>query len=438
MTPMSHACCNPTASASATGIQLGRWSWWRGPGRELGCVALGGLLLLVGFLVGRGHGPEALRWPLLLACAILTSLGTFPQAFAETVKLHLGVDFLMFVAAAGAALLGHPEEGAFLLFLFGAGAAGGRAAMGQARGAIDSLAKLAPSTALRLDDAGTVSEVPVGSLAIGDRVLVRPFDRLPMDGVIEEGHSEIDQSALTGESVPVARSAGDEVFAGTVNGGGKLVLRATKAAGETMLAKVVKMVEEAQTQRSPAQRMTDKIEKYYVPAVLVAAVLIAVLPPLLLHPPGRTFWMLFAGHIDADGADTGWFYRAMAFLTAASPCALAIGVPAATLCGIARARKAWRVGQGRGASGNLGSTEGVVFRQNRHADRGPASVVVAVRGEKCVHPAAARSTRRNAPPPPRNCWPWPPPSSSTPTTRWPMPSWPPPVPMDQPECACRD
>ena len=381
---MSHACCQPKSS-SATGIQLGRWSWWRGPGRELGCVLLGGALLVAGYLVGHQGGPQALRWSLLLAAAVLTSLGTFPEALQETLKLRVGVDFLMFVAASGAAVLGHPEEGAFLLFLFGAGAAGEGLAMGQARSAIDALAKLAPPTALRLDDAGATTEVPVESLAIGDRVLVRPFDRLPMDGTIEDGHSDIDQSALTGESVPVARGPGDEVFAGTVNGGGKLVLRATKAAGETMLAKVVKMVEEAQAQRSPAQQMTDKIEKFYVPSVLGAALLIAVLPPLFDHSAlhaNHSYWQLFAGHTDAVENDTGWFYRAMAFLTAASPCALAIGVPAATLCGIARAARLGVLVKGGAHLETLGKLKALCFDKTGTLTEG-RPVVVAVRGEKC-------------------------------------------------------
>ncbi len=386
---MSHACRHSASSpGSATGIQPGRWSWWRGPGSELGCVLLGGLLLLAGFLTHQNGGPEALRWFLLLAAAVLTSLGTFPEAIRETLKLRLGVDFLMFIAAVGAALLGHPEEGAFLLFLFGAGAAGEGLAMGQARSAIDSLAKLAPSTALRLDDAGVATEVPVAEIVIGDRVLARPFDRLPMDGTIEDGQSEIDQSALTGESVPVARSVGDEVFAGTVNGGGKLVLRATKAAGETMLAKVVTMVEEAQKESSPVQRMTDKIEKFYVPAVLVAALLIAALPPLFIQSEAHSYWQLFAGHIDAEGNDTGWFYRAMAFLTAASPCALAIGVPAATLCGIARAARLGVLVKGGAHLETLGRLKALCFDKTGTLTEG-RPVVVAVRGEKCGITCAA-------------------------------------------------
>ncbi len=185
--------------------------------------------------------------------------------------------------------------------------------------------------------------------------------------------------------MPVARGVGDEVFAGTVNGGGKLVLRATKAAGETMLAKVVTMVEEAQKESSPAQRMTDKIEKVYVPLVLVAALLIATLPPLFDHSAihaGHSYWQLFAGHIDNEGNDTGWFYRAMAFLTAASPCALAIGVPAATLCGIARAARLGVLVKGGAHLETLGKLKSLCFDKTGTLTEG-RPVVVAVRGEKC-------------------------------------------------------
>lgn len=355
-------------------------------------MLIGGALLGAGALTHHWNGPEALRWGLVGSAALLTSLGTFPEAVAETLKLRLGVDFLMFVAALGAALLGHPEEGAFLLFLFGAGAAGEGLAMGQAKSAISALAQLAPATALRLDAAGAACEVKVEDLAVGDRVQVRPFDRMAVDGVIEEGRSEVDQSALTGESVPVARAAGDEVFAGTVNGSGLLVVRATKGAGETMLAKVVTLVEEAQTQRSPAQRMTDRIEKFYVPTVLIAALLIAALPPLFDHSAihaGHSYWQLFAGHADGEGNDTGWFYRAMAFLTAASPCALAIGVPAATLCGIARAARIGVLVKGGAHLETLGRIKALCFDKTGTLTEG-RPVVVAVRAQMCA-PSCASS-----------------------------------------------
>src|SRR5207237_2947719 len=140
--------------------------------------------------------------------------------------------------------------------------------------------------------------------------------RMPADGAVESGTSAVDQSPITGESAPIEKSAGTNVFAGTINGEGLLVVRVSKLASETTLAKIVTLVQEAQTTKSPTQVFTDQIERSYVPCVLIATTILIFVPPL------------------AGGLWSSWFYRAMAFLTAASPCALAIGTPAAVLSGI--------------------------------------------------------------------------------------------------------
>jgi len=180
-------------------------------------------------------------------------------------------------------------------------------------------------------------------LKVGDRVVVRPFDRVPADGVVESGASAIDQSPITGESLPVEKAAGDSVFAGTINGEGLIVVTVKKPAGETTLAKIVQLVQEAQTTKSPTQLFTDEVEKYYVPVVLIGTALLIVVPPLV--------W----------GAWGTWFYRSMAFLTAASPCALAIGTPATVLSGIARAARIGVLVKGGVHLENLGRIRVVAF-----------------------------------------------------------------------------
>ena len=181
------------------------------------------------------------------------------------------IDTLMLVAAAGAAALGDWAEGALLLFLFSLGHALEHSAMDRARQAIEALADLAPKTALVRRDGAEV-EVPVEELLRGDVVIVKPGQRLPADGKVVEGVSAVDQSPVTGESVPVDKGPGDAVFAGTVNGEGVLLVEVTKLATESTLARMVRLVSDAQTQKSPTQQFTDRFERVFVPVVLIGAV----------------------------------------------------------------------------------------------------------------------------------------------------------------------
>ncbi|WP_276568216.1 heavy metal translocating P-type ATPase [Xanthomonas euroxanthea] len=262
------------------------------------------------------------------------------------------------LAAAGAAALGAWAEGALLLFLFSLGHALEHYAMGRAKRAIEALAKLAPETARVLRN-GQVVEVRVESLILGDVVIVRPNDRMPADGFVVKGTSSVDQAPVTGESIPVdklpvadlvmARNRPDSVemesrvFAGTINGSGALEVEVTRRSGESALARVVKMVSEAETRKSPTQRFTDKFERVFVPAVLILAV-------LLLFS-----WVV----VDEPFRDS--FYRAMAVLVAASPCALAIATPSAVLAGIARAARGGVLIKGGAPLEELGMIRAIAF-----------------------------------------------------------------------------
>ena len=254
----------------------------------------------------------------------------------QTIRLgRFEIDFLMLVAAAGACALGEFQEAALLLFLFSIGHALENYAMGRARKSIAALSDLAPPMAL-VKRNGTTTEVGVEELVVGDVIVVRPNSKIAADGVIVSGTSAVDQAPITGESVPVdklpvsdptaevelaALPAEHRAFAGTINGSSPLEIRVLKLAGDSTLSRLVTLVKEAETQQSPTQQLTDKFERYFVPAVIGLVVL-----------------LLFA-FLVIDEPFSKSFYRAMAVLVAASPCALAISTPSAVLAGVARAAR---------------------------------------------------------------------------------------------------
>jgi Cd2+/Zn2+-exporting ATPase len=322
--------------------------------RQLAMALVGGVLLLGAFGVHHFHGPAWLRIALIIPAYFLTGWFTFIDTAKVLWELRFDIDVLMFAAAFGAAALGHYEEGGLLLLLFALGGAGEEMAMDRARRAIAALAKLAPETAtVRNAATGEETLVRVADLKLSDEVIVRPFDRLPADGKVISGASAVDQSPITGESVPIEKAPGDGVFAGTINGEGMLAVAVTKLAGETTLAKIVRLVEEAQASQSPTQQFTRAVEKRYVPLVLIGTAMLILLPPAI-----------------GGGAWAVWFYRAMAFLTAASPCALAIGTPAAVLSGLARAARGGVLIKGGAHLENLGRVRAIAFDKTGTLTRG--------------------------------------------------------------------
>jgi Cd2+/Zn2+-exporting ATPase len=230
---------------------------------------------------------------------------------------RLDVNLLMILAALGAAVINQPAEGAALLFLFSLSNTLQTYAMDRSRKAIEKLLDLRPPVA-RLRRGAQIIQVPVEQLVIGDIVAVKPGERFPIDGEVISGSSAVDQSTITGESVPMEKAQGDPVFAGTVNGNGSLDLRVTHMPQDTTLAKIVQMVEEAQAKKAQTQRMLDNFEQVYAILVLAGALLLIAIPYLLL---GNDFYPTF--------------YRAMTWLVVASPCALVISTPASILSAIA-------------------------------------------------------------------------------------------------------
>jgi Zn2+/Cd2+-exporting ATPase len=280
--------------------------------------------------------PSPWRW-LPLGVAYLVGGSRIARDGWRTLRdeRKLSIDFLMGTAAVGAALVGSPLEGAILIFLFSLSNTLEHFAMGRTRHALAALRDLRPKEAALADAAGNeVGRVPVDSLRPGQAILVRPGERIAADGVVRSGQSEVDQSAITGESVPVEKRPGDDVFAATINRGGSLVVEVNREAGETMLATIIRLVEEAREQRAPAQHFIDRFAHPYTIGVLVATAVVATLPVLL---PALSW---------ADA-----FYRAMTLLVVASPCALVISTPSAILSGIAN-----------------GARHGILFKGGAHLD----------------------------------------------------------------------
>ncbi|MDA8255276.1 MAG: heavy metal translocating P-type ATPase [Betaproteobacteria bacterium] len=348
-------------------LEEGHEAGWFAEHRELVFSGVAGLLLLAGWLAGHAGAPRALSLGLLLGAYAAGGIYTLRDAWQSVKSRSFDIDTLMIVAAAGAAALGAWEEGALLLFLFSLGHALEHMAMDRARKAIEALAELAPRTAIVQRD-GAGIEVRVEALQRGDRVIVKPGQRIPADGQISSGSSAVDQAPITGESMPVDKQPGDKVFAGTVNGEGALMVEVTRLARESTLARMVEMVAEAQTQKSPTQRFTDRFERIFVPVVLVGTALLIALPPLLGFP--------FAAS----------FYRAMAVLVAASPCALAIATPSAVLSGIARAARGGVLIKGGAHLENLGVLTAIAFDKTGTLTVGKPEVtdIVAVGGSEDV------------------------------------------------------
>jgi Cd2+/Zn2+-exporting ATPase len=287
--------------------------WWKT--RKAQLTFLCGAALAGAYLVGRLF-PDAGHWAFVVALAV----GLLPVARRAVVAALSGSPFtietLMTVAAVGALFIGATQEAATVVLLFLVGELLEGVATGRARASIRSLTDLVPKTA-RLEENGQTSEVPAVSLRVGATILVRPGDRIPADGAIIEGAGAINEAPVTGESVPKRKGAGDAVFAGTINTDAVLRVRVTAAAADNTIARVVKLVEEAQESKAPTERFIDRFSKVYTPGVMVVAALVAIVPPLV---------------VGASWSE--WVYKGLAVLLIGCPCALVISTPAAIAAGL--------------------------------------------------------------------------------------------------------
>ncbi|WP_299473208.1 heavy metal translocating P-type ATPase [uncultured Paracoccus sp.] len=269
-----------------------------------------GLLLAAAWAVKLLASQDVATWAFVLA----TLIGVAPIARRAVASARAGMPFtiemLMTIAATGALVINAAEEAALVVFLFAVGEVLEGVAANKARDGIRALARLVPKTAL-LEIGGRTRVIPADHLQVDQIVLVRPGDRVPADGEVIEGTSGVDESAVTGESVPKLKEPGSPVFAGSINSEAALRVRVTKSAEDNTIARIIRLVEEAESARAPTERFIDRFSRIYMPAVVGVAVLVAIIPPLAF----------------AQAWDT-WIYRALALLLIGCPCALVISVPA--------------------------------------------------------------------------------------------------------------
>ena len=325
---------------------------------ELYFALLSGVFLLIGFLVEKLT--DLPNWIFYTGYIISYFFGGFYisiEASKKIPKKQFDIDFLMIAAAAGAAYIGSWAEGALLLFLFSLGHALEHYAMNKAKKSIESLGNLSPKTAL-LKTNGKFEEIAIEDLKINDVIVVRPNTKIAADGVIISGGGSVNQAPITGESIPIDKTFVADtaslpsfknidkkhvVFAGTINGDSSLEVLVLKLTKDSTISRLIKMVSEVETQKSPTQRLTKKFEKWYVPIVIIVVVLLC-----------------FA-YVVIDESFSASLYRAITVLVAASPCALAISTPSAVLSGIARAAQKGVLIKGGKALEDLGEITTIAF-----------------------------------------------------------------------------
>jgi Cd2+/Zn2+-exporting ATPase len=309
--------------------------WWADYGRGVMCLASGvftlaGLALhatAVGLLPALVDAEETKPPLIAIACyAIGIVFGGWlvvPKAYFAAKNMRADMNLLMTVAVVGAVWLGQWFEAASVAFLFSLALLLESWSVGRARRAIRALVALAPQTArVRCPHDGCEEEKPVDAVAVNAEVIVRPGERVPLDGVVTSGRTSVNQAPITGESMPVAKTVGDTVYAGSINNEGALSVRVTHTSTDTTLARTIRMVEEAQSRRAKSEQWVETFARYYTPAMMALALGIATVPPLF------------------DGAWQRWFYEALVVLVIACPCALVISTPVSIVAGLATAARA--------------------------------------------------------------------------------------------------
>jgi Cd2+/Zn2+-exporting ATPase len=311
-------------------VPLQRRSTWKTP--EAWRTYAAGAFWLAGTGVALvARAPDVAGWlrvrvdaagVLLFAGALVGGWNFFPKAVRAVRRLRLDMNFLMTVAIIGALLIGEPIEAAAIAALFSLAELLEAAAVARARRSIEELVRLTPERARLVTEGGIEREVPVSGLRKGQRVRVRPGEKIPIDGKVVDGESAVDESTVTGESVPVTRRVGESVYAGTVAAEGYLEIVATTDAGDTTLDRIVKLVRQAQARRSPSERFVERFARYYTPTVAVLALVTMTLPP----------WL---------GLGTGleWFTRGLTLLVVACPCAMVIATPVTVVSAITSAAR---------------------------------------------------------------------------------------------------
>lgn len=331
------------AAVAKTGMSAEPWqdeksalaeeSFWERNRRTMLTAASGASLLAGGGLhaalsgfraafLEEGSAPPVFSIGLYLLSILAGVWTVLPKAWIAAKRLRPDMNLLMVVAVVGAVFIGQWLEAATVAFLFALSLALEAWSVGRARRAVAALMALSPPEARLIHPDGREESVSPDQVPVGGKFRVRPGDRIPLDGKVVDGTGGVDQAPITGESVPVQKSPGDEVYAGTINGDGSLIVESTKPVSETTLARITRMVGEAQSRRAPSEQWVETFAKYYTPSVMVLAVLFLLVPPLLFGQP----W-------------AAWFYRAFVLLVIACPCALVISTPVSIVAALAAAAR---------------------------------------------------------------------------------------------------
>ncbi|WP_433747296.1 heavy metal translocating P-type ATPase [Falsibacillus pallidus] len=353
------------------------------PHAELAAALFSGVLILSGWLLQKQNSELAI--PLFILAFVIGGYAKAKEGIEETIEnKELNVEMLMVFAAIGSAIIGYWTEGAILIFIFAVSGALETYTMNKSQKEISSLMDLQPEEATLLDG-DEERRVNVSELSIGDKILVKPGERIPSDGSIIKGQTTIDEAAITGESFPVSKSLKEDVFAGTVNITGSVVVEITKASDETLFQKIIQLVQSAQSEKSPSQLFIERFEGTYVKIVLLAVLL-----------------MMFVPHLVLDWSWKETFYRAMILLVVASPCALVASIMPATLSAISNGARHGILFKGGAHLENLSNLKAIAFDKTGTLTKGKPEVTdVVVRdglnADEVLETAASIESHSNHP-----------------------------------------
>lgn len=356
-----HAADHEHDLAGEHGAGIARWLP-SGQRRELLLLGVSGVCLGVGLAAALFGWPEPLRIGLFLVAILAGAVEIVPRGLRGVwLERSLDINFLVTVAVAGAIGLEQWAEGATVVFLFSLGETLESLTLARTRRSIQALMAMAPDTAqVQRPDGSEVTQA-VEQVAVGATVVVRPGDRIPLDGVVVAGHSAVDQAPITGESVPVEKAPGATVYAGTINRNGYLEIRTTKLLAENTLAKIIHLVEAAQSEKAPSQRFVERFARIYTPAVVVGAVLLTIIPPLVFGEPL-----------------VPWFNRSLVLLLVACPCALVISTPVTVVAAIGNASRRGVLIKGGAYLERAGTVRVVAFDKTGTLTRGVPEVVTVI------------------------------------------------------------